>query len=252
LLRRCAARRSEPKAAVSDRCGPPDKWLDRGFIRVWDARPPSLLRKEQLDILAALVKDNWRKGCRILDLGCGTGKLEQLLFGCLPLARFTSVDGSPAMLGVAREKLVSRAAQVEFVQHDLARLSEARLPGRPFRLIVSVNVIHELTHDAKRRLLKVCRNNLARNGTLLIIDRVAIERQRLRESYSAVLRRLQRLNGEASGELSSDFLNPRAPDHERPATLDQYFRWLRSAGFTPGLLHLHFHKALIAAKPCRQ
>jgi SAM-dependent methyltransferase len=231
---------------------PADKWLDAGFIRVWDARPSSLLRREQLDILAAVVKDNYRKGSRILDLGCGTGKLEQLLLARLPRARFTSVDRSPAMLEVAREKLWSSAAQVEFVQHDLTRLSAARLPGRPFRFIVSVNVIHELTDTAKRCLFRACRSNVARNGTLLIIDRVVIERQRLREPYSAVLHRLQRLNGEASGELSSDFVNPRAPDHEHPATLDQYFRWLRSAGFTPGLLHLHFHKALIAAKPGRQ
>jgi tRNA (cmo5U34)-methyltransferase len=226
-----------------------DKWQDADFIRVWDARPPSLLRREQLDILASVIAAGYRRGSRILNLGCGTGKLEQLILAHLPEARFTSVDRSAPMIEVARARLKRYSTQIAFVQQDLSQVAGTRLPGRPFQFIVSVNVIHELPHMAKRQLFQFCRRNITKTGTLLVIDRIAIERRRLHSAYDAVLRRLQRLNGNASGELSSHFAAPGAPDHERPATLEQYLTWLRRAGFTPAVPHLHFHKALIAATP---
>lgn len=227
---------------------PADKWSDRDFIRVWDARPPSALRREQMDIMAAVIKDNYRPGARILSLGCGTGRLEELIFSRAPNAKFTSVDRSAVMLELAAEKLARHCANVTFVQSDLARLDRARLPGAPFQFITSVNVIHELPDPGKRRLFRVCRANLAANGLLLILDRLAIDRKRLHAAYASTLARLQRITGEKMGELSPDFVDPRATDHEQPISLEQYLRWLRAARFEPAVLHLHFHKALIAAR----
>ena len=228
---------------------PVDKWSDRDFIRVWDARPPSALRREQMDILAAVVRDSYRPGARILSLGCGTGKLEELIFSRVPSARFTSVDRSAVMLELAAEKLARHRANVTFVRSDLARLDRARLPGAPFQFIMSVNVIHELPDPVKRRLFRFCRANLTAGGMLLILDRLAIDRKRLHAAYASTLDRLQRITGEKTGELSPDFADPRALDHEKPISLEQYLRWLRAARFEPAVLHLHFHKALIAARP---
>ena len=228
---------------------PTDKWSDRDFISVWDARPTSALRREQMDIMAAVIKDNYRAGSRILSLGCGTGKLEELIFSRVPSARFTSVDRSAVMLELAAEKLARHRANVTFVQSDLARLARARLPGAPFRFITSVNVLHELPDPVKRRLFRFCRSNLTAGGLLLILDRLAIDRKRLHAAYASTLDRLQRITGEKSGELSRDFVDPRATDHEQPISLEQYLRWLRAARFEPAVLHLHFHKALIAARP---
>ncbi len=227
----------------------PGRWGDRDFIRVWDARPPTPLRAEQLDILATAVKDGYRKGARILDLGCGTGNVEKLILDRLPVARFTGVDRSPVMLEFARDKLKDHGDRCRFVQSELGHLSPLRLPGRPFQFIISVNVIHELTHPAKRRLFRSCRSTIARTGLLLIVDRLAIDNRRLRSPYQSVLRRLQHIHGIESGEYSAHFADPEHKDDEHAATLDQYFRWLRKASFRPALLHLHFHKALIAAVP---
>ncbi|MCX6844183.1 MAG: class I SAM-dependent methyltransferase [candidate division WOR-3 bacterium] len=227
----------------------PGRWGDRDFIRVWDARPPTPLRDEQLDILATVVKDGYRKGARILDLGCGTGNVEKLILDRLPVARFTCVDRSPVMLEFARDKLKDHDGQCNLVQSELGRLSPLRLPGRPFQFVISVNVIHELTHAAKHRLFRSCRDAIARAGMLLIIDRLAIDNRRLRGPYQSVLQRLQRVHGVDTGEYSAHFADPGHKDDEHAATLDQYFRWLLQAGFHPTLLHLHFHKALIAAVP---
>jgi SAM-dependent methyltransferase len=224
-------------------------WGDRDFVRVWDGQPTNPLKAEQLDILSAVVKENWRRGARILDLGCGTGKTEALILQRLPVARFTCVDRSEVMLDFARQKLDRFADQCQFVTADLARPEKLTVPGAPFRFIITVDVIHELPDAAKARLFKFCRRSLTRDGLLLILDRVAIDRLRFRRPMASVLSRLQRLTGSRSGQFSDCFVDPRHQDHEHPLALDPYFRLLRRAGFSPALLHLHLHKALIAAGP---
>jgi len=227
----------------------PGKWGDRDFVRVWDGQPTNPLKAEQLDILTAVIKENWRRGSRILDLGCGTGKTEALVLERLPVARFTCVDRSEVMVDFARQKLDRFADQCRFVTADLVRPNELRVPGAPFRFIITVDVVHELPDQAKARLFKFCRRSLTRDGLLLILDRVALDRLRFRRPMASVLGRLQRLTGSRSGQFSDCFVDPRHQDHEHPLALELYFRRLRDAGLSPALLHLHLHKALIAAGP---
>jgi len=79
------------------------------------------------------VDDNWRnvfevlvreadlRGRRVLDLGCGTGRLAAALAG-QDIARVWGVDASPEMLAVAREKLPAGVG-----------LKEGRAEELPFR-----------------------------------------------------------------------------------------------------------------------
>ncbi|MBN2465084.1 class I SAM-dependent methyltransferase [candidate division WOR-3 bacterium] len=227
----------------------PGRWGDEDFVRVWDKRPSNPLKLEQLDILAATITQNWRRGARILDLGCGTGKIEERILEQLPVARFVCVDRSEMMLKFARKRLAAYAQQCRFVCADLGRTERLELPDRPFRFIILVDVVHELTDPAKRRLLRFCRKNLAPDGMLLFIDRIALDLENLRSAHTAVLRRLQSRTGIRTGQLSGCFADSRHRDHEHPLALEPYLRLFRACGFAPAVLHLHFHKVLFAARP---
>jgi SAM-dependent methyltransferase len=227
----------------------PGKWGDREFVKVWDSQPTNPLKAEQLDILANVVRDNWKRGSRILDLGCGTGKTEALILERLPVARFVCVDRSEVMLGFARERLQGFGSQSRFVTTDLDRLESVGMPGAPFRFILSVDVVHELPDAAKARLFRLCRRNLTQDGMLLILDRIALDLHQFRRPMASVLGRLQHLQGSHSGQLSDHFADPRRPDHEHPLALEPYLRMFRACGLAPAILHLHFHKALFVARP---
>jgi len=58
---------------------------------------------------------------RVLDAGCGSGRVTELLAARLPRGRVVALDGSPSMIGAARERLAAFADRIEYVVADLGR-----------------------------------------------------------------------------------------------------------------------------------
>jgi trans-aconitate 2-methyltransferase len=79
----------------------------------------------------------------VLDAGCGTGRVTAALLDRLPEGRVVAVDGSPAMIEKARERLPHD--RVEFLVADLAELV---LPD-PVDHVLSTATFHWVPdHDA--------------------------------------------------------------------------------------------------------
>ncbi|HEY1899412.1 MAG TPA: class I SAM-dependent methyltransferase [Steroidobacteraceae bacterium] len=122
---------------------------------------------------------------KVVDLGCGPGDIAIRLSRAATTSRITGVDGSPAMLAIARQSL--RAAGLE------ARVTflEGRLPGvaladGSFDLVLSKDMLHHLPDaqalwDEVKRLGRpgaaVCVMDLCRPATPEaaheIVERVA-------------------------------------------------------------------------------
>jgi trans-aconitate 2-methyltransferase len=83
---------------------------------------------------------------RVLDAGCGSGRVTELLAARLPHGRVIALDGSPAMIEAARERLGRFGDRVEFVVADLG----APLPlDAPVDAILSTATFHWVPdHDA--------------------------------------------------------------------------------------------------------
>ena len=56
---------------------------------------------------------------RVLDAGCGSGRVTELLAERLPRGRVVALDGSPAMVEAARERLARFGDRIEYVVADL-------------------------------------------------------------------------------------------------------------------------------------
>ena len=87
---------------------------------------------------------------RVLDAGCGSGRVTELLLERLPRGRVVALDVSPAMIAEAGRRLAASHDRVELVVADLTR----PLPVAPVDAIFSTATFHWIRdHDALFRHL---------------------------------------------------------------------------------------------------
>ena len=113
----------------------------------WDARTYDRIADPMhawgLDVLARLPLAGDE---RVLDAGCGSGRVTEALAERLPNGRVVALDASPAMLEEARRRLARFGDRVTFVQADLG----LPLPiDGPVDAILSTATFHWVPdHDA--------------------------------------------------------------------------------------------------------
>ena len=81
---------------------PPRDWNATSYEQV--SAPLEAMGRDVLDRLEL------RGDERVLDAGCGTGRVTAALVERLPRGQVVAVDGSPAMVEQARERLVVEGA----------------------------------------------------------------------------------------------------------------------------------------------
>jgi len=128
---------------------------------------------------------------RIVDLGCGDGRLVPDLVARWPGAAITGVDAAPAMLAEARRRRVARAGAIDWGEADIADWA----PDGPGDLIVSNAALHWL--DDHDRLLPRLTAFLAPGGVL------AIQMPRNFDRPSHTLLRAVAAEGPWTGRLAS-------------------------------------------------
>ncbi len=78
-------------------------------------------------------------GERVLDAGCGSGRVTEMVLERVPQGEVVAVDASPSMVAAARERLSPRwGERVEIVQCDLVELEL----GRPVDAVISTATFH--------------------------------------------------------------------------------------------------------------
>lgn len=234
-----------------------EDWTNKEFARQWDADTVSynLTRLEQLDILLSILKDEYREGATILDIGMGSGLVEEMLFERIPYAKVVGADFSEPMLELARARLAKYQGQYEVVTQDLTHISETRLPARQYSVAFSVQVIHNVAHQYKKETFAFIQRALAPGGLFLLLDRIRVATPGLFGAYLSVWDRLDRVRGSGShthtreGDTFEAHEKSVSTRGDQPATLEEHLQWLREAGFDEvACLNLHGNRALFAAR----
>lgn len=89
-----------------------DDWHSPAFALHWEqtALEGNPTRFEQLDLILFLLKRRLSPNAAILDLGIGSGKVEEKLLHLRPDVRVVGVDASEAMLSLSKQRLKGRNA----------------------------------------------------------------------------------------------------------------------------------------------
>lgn len=117
------------------------------MTREWDARTYDRISDPMLRMgLAVLDRLPLRGDERVLDAGCGSGRVTERLAERLPNGRVVALDGSAAMIEAARDRLARFGDRVDYVVADLGR--PLPVPG-PVDAILSTATFHWVAdHDA--------------------------------------------------------------------------------------------------------
>lgn len=148
---------------------------------------------------------------RILDLGCGDGRLLALLLERFPHAKGIAVDFSPTMLERARLRFTGDK-RVEVREHNL----DNPLPKLgPFDAVVSSFAIHHVTDERKRELYSEVFGLLVPAGVFCNLEHVSSPTPRLHAQFLAALGK----------SLESEDPSNKLLD------VETQLGWLRSIGF---------------------
>ena len=155
-------------------------------------------------------------GCRVLDLGCGTGLELEEYFALNPGAAVTGIDLSQAMLNVLKAKFPEKNL-------TLIRASyfDAPLGNGQYDAAVSVESLHHFPAEMKASLYKKLHSALAEKGVFVLTDYFA-ESDELEKEYFQNLAALKKEQG-----LFDDVFY----HYDTPLTVEHETDVLRRAGF---------------------
>ncbi len=160
----------------------------------------------------------------ILDLGAGTGLFAALVRGRRPAARLHLIDGSEAMLAVARRRFAGQAE----VTTEVADMAAADLAG-PWDLVISALAIHHLSDPDKQRLFRRIHAALMPGGLFVNAEQVLGPTPAAEARYQ----RLWATQARAAGASEADLVAAAARmRHDRCAPVAAQLAWLEAAGFT--------------------
>jgi SAM-dependent methyltransferase len=146
---------------------------------------------------------------RVLDLGCGDGRLAALVLASRPsVTDVVAVDISPPMLERARARLAGHAG-VEVRTWDLR---DPLTPLGRFDLVVSGFAIHHLEHPRKQELFAEVAGQLEPGGVFVNLEVVASATPRRHAEFLTAI-----------GRTADD-------PEDRLAPVEDQLTWMRDAG----------------------
>lgn len=104
-------------------------------------------------------------GCRVLDLGCGNGRLYTVFADSG--VSYLGLDNSEELIKIARERFKNNPE----VKFDLADLAELSLPAANFDLVLAIAALHHLPDSyLRRQILKQIFQTLKPGGRLVLLN----------------------------------------------------------------------------------
>lgn len=191
-----------------------------------------------LDFVLDLVPHEPDDAFTVVELGCGTAELTRRMLDRYPRARAVAIDGEPAMVEIAHQKLLPYEDRAEPREADVLACD---LP--PCDLVLSSFLFHHVPPDGLHAVLSRVAGALSPSGCLILLDIMQVG-PRWSERVGALSRRLYQRRvaaAIAAGEATQAEIDARwalkremkdeGKDVEYRHTAEGILEVMRAAGF---------------------
>lgn len=137
------------------------RWLTRVYDPLMERWTASTQMRQA--VLEAL---DLGPGLRLLELGCGPGRLAIEIKRRQPDAAIDALDADPAIIEIARRNAAAAGVDIAFQETDITRLPELGTYDR----VYSTLVFHHLSMPGKQAALAGVRRSLSREGHAVVAD----------------------------------------------------------------------------------
>jgi tRNA (cmo5U34)-methyltransferase len=163
---------------------------------------------------------------RVLELGCGTGNLSELIVKTYPKSEKVLVDISEEVLSRCKNRLEDND-RIEYCRADI---NELDFPPDSFDLIISSITIHHLKHHQKELLFKKVFSWLTNEGVFTYSDQFAGVTKEIYDNHMKLWHRFAVNSGCPEDEW--DLWMKHQDEHDYHATAVDQILWLKKANFS--------------------
>ena len=226
-----------------------DNWKDENFVRKWDENQfeGNPIRKEQLEIVRYLIEKYYISGEFVLDIGLGSGILQEMLLAKNPEMKFLGFDSSDAMFNLAKNRLGTHFENIEYIVDDLDRFAKVEFPVDNGQVAVSIQTMHNVPHELKVEIFKRVFEWLKPGGIFILMDRTRPYPPEtfqvfknlwnyLEEKYNTTIK---------EGENYEEHSKKLEEKGDYPLTLVEHILLLERAGFKVMVAHLVANRVVV-------
>jgi tRNA (cmo5U34)-methyltransferase len=185
------------------------------------------------------VKDGW-----ILDLGCGSGLVSEMVLKQKATGRVFGFDSAAAMLDIARERLAPYGARVRLALGDLTAPDRIEAPAE-CSAAIAVQSLHHLEEAQYRAAVGWTYDHLAPGGWFFIIDRLAIPSESLYSAFHELRERQGQTPNPPDWPAYLEWLAERG---DRPLPVQGILRLLKDAGFQAAALDVRGDRGMLVGR----
>ena len=161
---------------------------------------------------------------RWLDLGCGTGSLEEVAIQRFPKSEFVLVDPSEKMLEQAKRKL--RDDSIQYICTDSSSIQFAN----NFEVATAIQSHHYMQKDERRKATENVYHALKKGGIYICFENIIPEDDELKTFELLRWGRYQQRRGKTEEEAKAH--NARCGKDYFPLTMSQHIELLKNIGFS--------------------
>lgn len=170
-----------------------------------------------------VVKIQFDKPLRWLDVGCGTGKMAEAAFNNVNIDRFVFYDNSKQMIETAQKRFRNKNA-------DFIALSAQELDkSEEFDIATAIQVFHYLQREERTEAVRKCYNALRTNGMFITFENFAPFSECGKALFLNRWREYQLSQGKSAGECDNH-INRYGKDYF-PISISEHLEVLNNCGF---------------------